>query len=494
MALSKKKNVKENGQVFTPEYLVKIILDEVGYVQGRILGKHIIDNSCGDGAFLREIVRRYVAEATMACMTKSEISKDLGRYIHGIEIDPETFGNCISNLDALAASLQLPKVDWDVDNEDALPAMRFNDKMDFVVGNPPYVRVHNLCSNYDSVKTFHFAQDGMTDLYLVFFEVGFRMLNKTGKLCYITPSSWLTSLAAKNMRSYVEKECNLTALIDLGHFQAFDKITTYTLISCFDKSIKSRGVEYYSFDGENRDKVFVSELEYGDMSINGSFYLAPKKDLMLLKAILSSPDYGYAKVKNGFATLADKVFITGVTFRALTIPVIKASTSKWQRGFYPYDETGSPLPASTVFSFPEIESYLHLHKQDLLKGASEAEKPDWFLYGRTQAIKDVYSDKYSISSIVKDVESVKLNFVPSGAGVYGGLYILTSISEQELREYIYSDEFICYVSMLKNYKSGGYYTFNSKELEKYLNYKISSNERAKYCFPSDKRRVLEGNI
>ena len=30
-----------------------------------------------------------------------------------------------------------------------------------------------------------------------------------------------------------------------------------------------------------------------------------------------------------------------------------------------------------------------------------------------------------------------------------------------------------YVKLLKNYKSGGYYTFASKDLEQYLNYKLS---------------------
>jgi len=474
MTLSRKKVVKESGQVFTPEYLVKIILDEVGYIPGQILGKHVIENSCGDGAFLCEIVRRYIKDAFEAKKAKTEISTDLGNYIHGIEIDEATFENCIINLDAIVDSYQLPQVTWDIENTDALTTTRFNGKMDFVVGNPPYVRVHNLNSNYQSVKSFHFAQDGMTDIYLAFFELGFRMLNKAGKLCYITPSSWLTSVAARNMRSYVEKTRNLTALIDLGHFQPFDKITNYTIISCFDTSEQSQSIKYYSFDDKRLVKDFVSELELDDMSINGNFYLAPKKDLDLLKAVLSTQTHGHVKVKNGFATLADKIFITGVSFRELTIPIIKASTSKWHQGFYPYDKTGKPLPKSIIFSYPEIASYLYLHKQELLKGESESENPDWFLYGRTQALKDVYTDKYSISNIVKDVDSIKLNFVPSGSGVYGGLYILTSIPEQEIRQYIYSEEFIRYVSILKNYKSGGYYTFNSKELEKYLNYKISS--------------------
>jgi adenine-specific DNA-methyltransferase len=61
--------------------------------------------------------------------------------------------------------------------------------MDYVVGNPPYVRVHNLRENYEDIKAFSFSKKGMTDLFIVFFEIGFKMLNKTGKMSYISPTS-----------------------------------------------------------------------------------------------------------------------------------------------------------------------------------------------------------------------------------------------------------------------------------------------------------------
>lgn len=35
-----------------------------------------------------------------------------------------------------------------------------------------------------------------------------------------------------------------------------------------------------------------------------------------------------------------------------------------------------------------------------------------------------------------------------------------------------TSEFVKYIASLKKYKSGGYYTYNSKDLESYLNYHI----------------------
>lgn len=53
-----------------------------------------------------------------------------------------------------------------------------------MLGNPPYVRVHNLGESFDEIKTYACAQNGMTDLFIVFYELGIRMLNATGVLGY----------------------------------------------------------------------------------------------------------------------------------------------------------------------------------------------------------------------------------------------------------------------------------------------------------------------
>ena len=50
---------KSKGRVYTPEYIVKNILDMAHYIGKNMFKKHVIDNSCGDGAFLCEIVCGY---------------------------------------------------------------------------------------------------------------------------------------------------------------------------------------------------------------------------------------------------------------------------------------------------------------------------------------------------------------------------------------------------------------------------------------------------
>lgn len=77
-------SVKHHGRVYTPDYLVRTILDFGNYNGKDIVEKHVIDNSCGDGAFLREIVERYCQQ-----FHGKTLKRHLETYIHGIELDGE---------------------------------------------------------------------------------------------------------------------------------------------------------------------------------------------------------------------------------------------------------------------------------------------------------------------------------------------------------------------------------------------------------------------
>ena len=274
--------VKNDGQVFTPEYIVTDMLDFCGYSGSGILKKHVIDNSCGDGAFLRVVLRRYLDEAIKASYSVEDIKSQIETFIHGLDTDPVAYKACLLNLSKIASDYGIKDVCWDVSNESSLSAHRYDGKMDFVVGNPPYVRVHNLNEAYDEVKQFSFANGGMTDLYLVFYELGFRMMANDGVLCYITPSSWLSSVAGANLRNYIRVHRNLEAVIDIGHYQPFNA-TAYTLIAYFRKGKKNFTFDYYVFDGDSKRNVFKERLTYEDIDIDGNFYLAAPSTLKELR-------------------------------------------------------------------------------------------------------------------------------------------------------------------------------------------------------------------
>ncbi len=64
---------KTEGQVFTPQGIVTLILDSIGYKDKNTLIKNIIEPSFGEGVFLIEIVERIIQECKKQGKTNDEI-------------------------------------------------------------------------------------------------------------------------------------------------------------------------------------------------------------------------------------------------------------------------------------------------------------------------------------------------------------------------------------------------------------------------------------
>ncbi|MBO5481150.1 MAG: N-6 DNA methylase [Clostridia bacterium] len=468
---------KSNGRVYTPNFIVNNILDLSSYYGEKILLKHAIDNSCGDGAFLKEVVKRYCEESIKRKVNLDSIKKELEYYIHGIEIDEIERTKCIDNLENVSRTYGIYNVKWDIICGDALKECKFDGKMDFVLGNPPYIRIHNLGDSFDNVKNFSFAQSGMTDIYIVFYEIGIKMLNETGVLGYITPSSFFNSVAGSFMRRELIRQNLLSKVVNLRHFQAF-KATTYTTIIILEKNRRKEEIEYYEYNERNLIPYYVDTLSSNDFYISDAYYFAKKSELRLLKKIFFNLGKSDILVKNGYATLCDGVFINTFLFQSkYIIPVIKASTGATNKIIYPYDENTKLISQEVLSNEKELYAYLVAHKKDLQKRTNEkSEDKYWYAFGRSQALNDTYRDKLSINTLLRTIKDWKIVFAPKGTGVYSGLYITSKIiSYESIENALKSEEFISYIALLGKYKNGGYYTFSSKDVKSYLDYKFAYN-------------------
>lgn len=466
---------KENGRFYTPSYIVNNILDLSGYCGTAILKKHAIDNSCGDGAFLCEIVSRYCQAALDNGLPHAELIADLSTYIHGIELESTEQQKCIYNVTKIAEQYGAIGVNWDIVCGNSLAITDYDGKMDFVLGNPPYVRVHNLGDSFDEIKTYTFAQNGMTDLFIVFFELGINMLNDTGVLGYITPSSYFNSLAGSYMRKYFADNNLLKAVVDLKHFQAF-AATTYTAITILEKSKNYNSVEYYCYDAKALKPYYVETVQPQDYQIANNYYFAKINELKLLQRIFFNYGKCNISVKNGYATLCDDIFIHDFKFDSkYIIPVIKSSKGTEQRIFFPYDEKGCLISESILREETALFQYLLENKAKLTKRSNEKDSNKyWYAFGRSQAIMDTYKNKLSINALLRTKDDFKFVVAPAGTGVYGGLYIVSdTIPIEEIIKVLKTDEFVAYISLLGKYKSGGYYTFSSKDVKAFLDYKFS---------------------
>lgn len=463
---------KNTGQVFTPDYMVKAMLDWCGYQDKGILSRHVTDNSCGDGAFLIQVVRRYIEAALAENYTLSSIKRQLQTYIHGMDLDAKAIETCCRNLDAVAIEYGIKDVNWRIYCMNSLACRLYDKMMDYVVGNPPYVRLHHLNDvSYDLTQEYSFTVKGLADLYLAFFELSFRMLKKSGQLCYITPVSWLYSKAAQKFRNHILTHHNLLELVDLGHWQVFPGISTYTLVSRFVQDEYVEKFIYSSYDPEKKEKIEEEWLTVDDIHIDNAFYLAERSVLEMLREIKGTPAEGSLTVKNGFATLADKIFINEeIPDSPWTTHAVKASTGQRYRCFYPYDSAGIPVPYENISAYPGISRYLEDNRERLLNRDSRQE--EWWLYGRTQALDCVSHPKLAVNLLVRDEKDIKIVFVPQGEGVYSGYYIKADneLILKQVEGWLRSADFIRYIRALKKYKSGGYYTYSTKDLEQYLHH------------------------
>ncbi|WP_238523092.1 Eco57I restriction-modification methylase domain-containing protein [Mycoplasma crocodyli] len=463
---------KEWCCLYTNQYCKKI-LNESGYFGENILKKHVIDNSCGDGRFLEEIVKTYIKEFFKIDNDLIKLKNQLEHFIHGIEIDLEECKKCINNLNLIIKEYNIDNVNWDIIVADTLDTNIYTGKMDFVLGNPPYVRVHNFDDRFSKIKNKRFTKKGMTDLFILFYEIGLNMLNEKGVLCYITPSSIFNSFAGLEFRKFIIQKKLLKSVIDYKHYQVFESVSTYTTILKLDKNNTDENINYFSYNDHNQQYDFIDKLEYNDFFINNSFYFQKKEKLVIFKKIINcNIKQNNINVKNGFATLCDDIFIKDhFEFKSKHIfNVLKSSRKKWKKIIFPYNKEGALITFECLEK--ELQDYLTINKDRLLNRSFDKGQNKWYAFGRSQAINDFWKEKISINNLIKTKENLKIELLKSGEGVYSGLYIIGNFDLDKIKQILISDEFIEYISLISKYKANGYYTFSSSDLKKYLVYKL----------------------
>lgn len=108
---------------------------------------------------------------------------------------------------------------------------------DVVIANPPYIDSENMVqSGLDDIrkviqKTYKWTK-GNWDIYIAFFELGFKKLNPTGTLTFITPDKWISKPFGNEFR--IGTIDNLYTLLRAGR-KVFQSAKVDSIISIFAK-------------------------------------------------------------------------------------------------------------------------------------------------------------------------------------------------------------------------------------------------------------------
>lgn len=400
-------DVPNHGEVFTRRWVVEVLLDLTGYTVDRDLGQmHLLEPSCGSGAFLRPVVERLITSA----QRHGRDLGSLGDAIRSYDLQTEHVDTCQALCrDLLAAAGEADSVAaelascW-VRHADFLLTGQLGDveghpeieerPADVVIGNPPYIRYDDLAD--DIVSLYRGAwptMQGRGDIYIGFFERSLRMLKPDGKVGFICADRWMRNAYGAALRKLVASRYAVEHVWTMHDVDAFEEqVSAYPAITVLGNHAQGAVVvadtnasfgassaaaltlavgnkEFTQFSGTGvRAHLLPHWFENDDFWPTGS----PAR-LALLENLNDrfEPLHDLAtgtKVSIGVATGADKVYVTRDAAlvepdRMLPLAMredLMSGTFQWQGNYLvnPWADDGSLV---SLADHPRMSAYLSGH-------------------------------------------------------------------------------------------------------------------------------------
>lgn len=234
----------EHGAVFTLRWVVDHILDWVGYDPHLDLAAHrLVEPSCGDGAFLAAVAQRVIhsceaqgrplLEARDAVRAYDVQARHVRASRRVIRDAFEAAGLDGDSATGLAAC-------W-VRHGDFLLTEHREGSADFVVGNPPYIRLEDVPRDrrnaYQQVCS---TMTGRADIYVGFYELGLRLLRDQGTLGFICADRWMRNAYGRRLRGMVARGYSVEAVLELHDVEVFaEEVSAYPAITILRRQKQS---------------------------------------------------------------------------------------------------------------------------------------------------------------------------------------------------------------------------------------------------------------
>jgi len=490
-SLTKKyKEEKLKGVVYTPYPIVEKILNDIGYNNNNILGKTILDPACGDGSFIINIVKKIIKYSP-----KERLRFNLQK-IHGWDIDENAINICVKKLNKLILKHNI-KINWNIKKNNSLENIHIDNifnkdeikNFDYIVGNPPYVRIQHLEDTMRKFiqKNYFFCNNGSTDIYIAFFELCYKLLNKNGICGLITPNTYFYTETAKKMRDFLVKNKCIKQITNYSDIQMFDNVTTYSAITIIEKKVNHKFLYQQAI---KKDELLEKWINVDELSKQNIWQLTHKN----IKNRKGKKLKDICNIHVGITTLYDKIYIFKTEYidndyvyaltklkgkikieRSILKPIIKGSRIKSSDQpieeyiIFPYQKINEKhkIINENIFRehFPLAYEYLFSLKEELNKRDNGKPIKPWYAFGRTQSLDNSFGKKIVFSPMNKEPNFIL--YENEDCTIYSGYFIKYDGDYEYLLKKLNSKEFNNFIEISSRNFRGGWKAYNKKIICEY---------------------------
>jgi adenine-specific DNA-methyltransferase len=382
------------GVVFTKRWVVELLLDLAGYIPSvNLVDSIAVEPSAGDGAFLRVMVERLLD----SCRRFGRAMFDCESSIIAFELNDlsatkarQTVVDVLVNGGVDASLAHRLAGTWVRTGDYLLDSMSI--EADFVLGNPPYVRLEEIPEEVASTyRRVYQTMYGRADMYVAFFEAALRQLRQGGTCAFICADRWMRNQYGAELRELITSKFAVDVILEMHKAAAFqDDVDAYPAISVIRR--RAQGPVVVASAGQEIENTSTTELAelFSNTRMGGTssqsiglktarvdtwfkggdpWPCQSPEQLSLLRRLEEqfSPLERNAKVGIGVATGHDKVFITKDAHlvepsRLLKLAVAKdiaSGTMRWSGNFLidPWSEEG----LVRLEKYPKLDAYFNQH-------------------------------------------------------------------------------------------------------------------------------------
>jgi hypothetical protein len=395
--------IEKKGVVYTKRWVVDLILDLASYREEENLVDAVaVEPAAGEGAFLTTMVRRLVA----SCRRQNRSLSDAKGSLIAFELEENSAvvarQSVVQALKEVAVSeceAVTLAANW-IRTGDYLFEAFMLPAADFVIGNPPYVRLEDIPDEVTCLyRKSYPTMMGRADIYVAFYEAALRQLNAAGVCGFICADRWMLNQYGQELRRLVTSGYSVETIVEMHNADAFhNEVSAYPAITIIRRGRQGKAVVAGAQpEVEQQGSAAIAEAiesaraghtpALPDLTVatvkswfsNGDPWpCSSPKRLALLRKIeerfqpLETED-GATKVGIGVATGLDDAFITtdkDLVEESRLLPIALArdtATGRLQWSGHYLVDPWSPDGLVDLSEYPKLKRHFEQHKELLRK-------------------------------------------------------------------------------------------------------------------------------